>query len=181
MPARFESAVVTFTFLRRLAKDYGLFDTTETAPHALTAYDSEVLAKEITENIVRWGFSEQPGGFIAKASVAESTLTIGFADWGTGFQPNLINKMLRLGGQGQKRITHLVQALYPNNATEAVVRSLSPAPVLRREQKLEIEKRLGPQRFGPGYVLVMRWPTRKQPDIDYQDGAYPANLLQIPA
>lgn len=181
LPATFDSVVPVFIFLRRLVKEHGLHDASGNKANALSDADCEALAKEVVENIVRWAFnhSERQGGFVVRANTSGSQLLLGFADWGQGQNYNTrnrINRLLGLGGQGHKRIRQLIAALYDKDQADDFVRSQSPAPVFRTEQRAEIEKKLGPQRFGPGFVLVLKLPIRKRADINYESGNYPANL-----
>lgn len=170
LPARYEMVVPVYLFFKRLAQEYGFYDNSDNAQAAWSDYDCEVLSKEIVENIVRWGYKDRkPGGFIARATVKNNQLFVGFADWGIGYKPNLLAKMLRLGGQGHNRIRHLIGALYKGGNVNHVVRHHSPAPELSDKQKKAITKRLGPQLFEKGYVLVLALPVRKTPSVEYED------------
>ena len=178
LPARYEMVAAVYLFFKRLAEEYGFYDESGQAQDALTDHDCEALAKEIVENIVRWGYKDRkPGGFIVRATVQGNQVLIGFADWGIGHKPNFLAKMLRLGGQGQNRIRHMIQMLYKGEDTANVVRHHSPAPELSEKQKKSITKRHGPQAFEKGYVLVLALPVRRTPELEYDSGDYPANLI----
>ncbi len=177
LPASYLSVVAVYTFIRRVAKDYGFYNLSDD-DHFLSEYDCEVIAKEIVENIVNWAYENRKGaGFILKAAIDDNKLSIGFADWGSGYKPNFIKRILGLGGQGHKRLEGLARSIDGNAGDKNLIRFRSPAPTLRATQKADIEKKLGPQKFEKGSVFIIRFPILNEPDVEYQTNGYPATGL----
>ena len=48
---------------------------------------------------------------------------------------------------------------------------------LNEKLRKTITKKIGPQQFERGYVLVVAFPVRAQPELEYDSGDYPANMV----
>ncbi len=134
VPSERKYAVVIFRFLKEVFKKANLF-----GEHGFNDDHLEIIAKELTENAVMWGYKGRRYGVInCRYFLDNERLVIYYTDWGSGYSPSKIKTLkslirFRTAGEGLNRL----QGLFDNP-----IRPISPAPKMGRKAKDFISKNL---------------------------------------
>jgi anti-anti-sigma regulatory factor len=148
IPAKNEFSVCTFIYLRRLLRSIDRYSKEPTQYY----YDEdtvEILAKELTENAVRWAYPSREGIIELNYSLNAKYLVVFFCDYGVGYREKKLRGIFRAGGKGLKRI---------RNVIDGYLTVISPAPVISKKTRNEITAEFSSMVPGKGTFIIMMIP-----------------------
>lgn len=148
IPAKNVYSVCSFIYLRRLLRAIGRYSKEPTQYY----YDEdtvEILAKELTENAVRWAYRSGDGVIELNYSVNDKYLVVFFSDYGSGYREKKIRGIFRAGGKGLKRIRGVI---------DGYLTVISPAPIISKQMREEIATDFSTMVPGKGTLVILMIP-----------------------
>lgn len=158
VPTETRYGVLIFKFLKRILAEAGLYREIRKDPRFLDEDDLEVLTKELLENAIDHGYRGRGHGLVAvEARHLEDRFELAFSDFGEGYNPGFLRRMVGRGGLGLTRLQRMF-ALGGGKNPRRNLGILSPTPV-DPAPLVEVARRVYPDRstwqVGPGTTILL--------------------------